>query len=108
MKNLFIRHKINKCISILQASEHRALTESEQQLIISTEYSQVLSILEDDGCISITRAWNADHPVSITLTKKGFSGYLLNRHDVWMNRLWGFLSGVAVGILTSLLVHVII
>lgn len=97
MKNIFIRRRINEVIAMLQSGEEVAT-----DLLESRKYSEAVSILEDAGCIRIVREWGGGIQ-AISLTHKAFSVYRLGRHDVWMNRFWGFVSGLAVGILCDII-----
>lgn len=97
MKNIFIRRRINEVIAMLQSGEEVAT-----DLLESKKYSEAVSILEDAGCINIVRKWDGGIH-TIFLTHKAFSVYHLDRHDVWMNRFWGFISGLAVGILCDII-----
>ncbi len=110
MKNLFVRHKINKCIAIIESSDNTAgLSDDEIALLYSKKYNRAMHILENSGCITCAYRYGDKRiPYHVSLTHDGFSIYQLNRHDVWINRFWGFISGVSVSIVAYIIKSVLL
>lgn len=104
MSTLFLRHRINKCISVIEQSINSSdLSDETLEFLYSPKNRKAMQILEASGCIKCTYAWGHHTPIDINVTKSGFSIYQLTRHDVWLNRFWGFISGLVVGILSALI-----
>lgn len=103
--SFLIRMRIRQCISILSRSSDSGVSPDTISLLYSKKYASAMQILEDSGYISCIRSWGSHVPVSVAVKNTGFSVYKLNRHDVWMNRLWGFLAGVAFSVLADLTVR---
>lgn len=110
MNKLLIRFRIKKCISIMEATEiNGAIPEKTVEFLYSKKYTDAMRVLEDSECIKCSYAWGASLiPYSVQLTKTGFSIYQLSRHDIWVNRFWGFISGLVVGILGSIFANLIL
>lgn len=106
MRNLFIRRRINKFISLLD-SKNGTLSGDDLSLIQGKKDLQVISILEASGCIKVDRSWGGDISLIVT-THNGFSIYQLERHDIWMNRFYGFISGVAVTVIADIIRNVLL
>lgn len=107
MKNIFIRARVNKCISIIENScSQGGFSNGELEFLCSDKYLEALHILEDAGCIKcFYRYGDPRRPYSILPTHKRFSVYKLERHDVWVNRFWGFVTGVAVSIVGGVIIN---
>lgn len=102
----FIRFRINKVIKILEEHDGR-LTSRALELVRDRKYRNAISALEGAGCIKVTREWGGQI-ILITTTNKGFSIYCLERHDVWANRIGGFISGVAITVIADLIKNVLL
>lgn len=106
MKNLFIRTRINKFIALLK-SNGGTMTAADFPSLNDKNYLHIISILEASGCIEVIREWGGAVNIIMT-TDTGASVYQLERHDVWMNRLYGFVSGVLITILLDLIRNVLL
>lgn len=106
MKNLFIRTRINKFISLLE-SNGGTMTAADFPSLNDNDVLHIISILEASGCIEVIREWGGAVNI-IMATNTGASVYQLERHDVWMNRLYGFVSGVLMTILVVLIHNVLL
>ncbi len=105
-KNILIRHHINEVIALLE--EHNGtLVNHNLVLIKDKKYQQVIPILEASGCIKVTREWGGSI-IMIATTNRGFSVYSLERHDVWVNRIIGFVSGVLVTVTADFISHALL
>lgn len=95
---MLIRYRMNKLIRVLEKGDSEALNEA----LCDPQYQKALQALTDQGCVKVVRdmsgavhaAWLLDH----------YTTYQLSRQDVWKNRLWGFLVGIA----TSVAAHHVI
>ncbi len=95
---MFLRCRMNKIIRILEKDDSKALTD----VLSNPHYRKALQALVDEGCVKVVRdmngtvhmAWLLDH----------YATYQLSRHDVWLNRLLGFLAGIV----TSVAAHYVI
>lgn len=100
-ENFFIHFRINKIIKLLD--EHNGtLSRDSLDLIRGKEYRNAISALEDSGCIKVIRVGDGIIAMIVT-THKGFSVYCLERHDVWINRIIGFVTGVAFTVIADLI-----
>lgn len=106
MKNLFIRTRINKFIALLE-SNGGTMTAADFPSLNDKNYLHIISILEASGCIEVIREWGGAVNIIMT-TDTGASVYQVERHDVWMNRLYGFVSGVLITILLDLIRNVLL
>lgn len=106
MKNLFIRTRINKFIALLE-SNGGTMTAADFPSLNNPNVLHIISILEASGCIEVIREWGGAVNIIMT-TDTGASVYQLERHDVWMNRLYGFVSGVLITILLDLIRNVLL
>ena len=106
MKNLFIRTRINKFIALLE-SNGGTMTAADFPSLNDKNYLHIISILEASGCIEVIREWGGAVNIIMT-TDTGASVYQLERHDVWMDRLYGFVSGVLITILLDLIRNVLL
>ena len=106
MKNLFIRTRINKFIALLE-SNGGTMTAADFPSLNDKNYLHIISILEASRCIEAIREWGGAVNIIMT-TDTGASVYQLERHDVWMNRLYGFVSGVLITILLDLIRNVLL
>lgn len=94
-----LRYRMNKIIRLLDSGKNSEVYD----LISSSPYRKALLALESAGCVKLAKAFGGDI-VGIYLLDSHV-GYQLNRHDVWMNRLWGFLSGIAVTLAAEFLLN---
>ena len=97
-----MRRKMNQIIKWLETDGFDAHKEQ----ITSDKYSKALKALIDAGCVKAIGAWGGDI-VSLTLLGH-YATYQLERHDVWINRLWGFLAGVTITVVAELLLRAIL
>ncbi len=105
-ENFFIHFRINKIIKLLD--EHNGtLSRDSLDLIRGKEYRNAISALEDSGCIKVIRVGDGIIAM-IVPTHKGFSVYCLKRHDVWINRIIGFVTGVAITVIADLIKNVLL
>ena len=94
-----LRRKMNIVISLLESNKH-----SEAVSLANTpEYSKAVKALIDTGCVKATRA-NGGKIVLMDL-RDHYSTYQLERHEVWLNRLWGFISGVIITLVAEYLIN---
>ncbi len=106
MKNLFIRTRINKFIALLESNDG-TITAADFPSLNDKDVLHVISILEASGCIEVIREWGGAVNTIMT-TNTGASVYQLERHEVWMNRLYGFISGVLMTILVDFIRNVLL
>lgn len=97
---MFVRYRMNKIINLLLNDQSDVVI----NLITSDKYRKALYALQAVGSITITEGWSGNI-LNISLLD-AYAVYQLSRHDVWMNRLWGFLSGVAITLAAEFLVNV--
>lgn len=96
------RSKVDKLFYVIENDGFDAARSE----ILSPENIDALNYLEDSGRVKIHYDINGDiafvEPLSHHVT------YRLERRDIWLNRLWGFLAGVAVTVVATLLLHVVL
>lgn len=94
-----LRYRMNKIVRLLESGKESEIYD----LISSSQYRKALLALESAGCVKLTKAFGGDI-VGIYLLDSHV-GYQLSRRDVWVNRLWGFLSGIAVTLAAGFLLN---
>lgn len=65
---------------------------------------KILKALEASQCVSLDRTDGSNRPVCIREGKKA-SIYTLERSEIWMNRIIGFIAGIATAVLTEFIIH---
>lgn len=102
MQNLLTYRRIKQLLNWLEENDG-ILTikqlEPFQAQFRERYYRRAISILEASHCIKITRAWGGEL-FQITLLP-GYALHQLERHDIWMNRIYGFISGVLVTVVAN-------
>ena len=94
-----IRSDMNKIISMLESSGFQ----KNRDVILSPEYADAVKTLIDTGCIKAVHSFGGEI-VGMKLLDHA-STYRLERQDVWLNRLFGFLAGVATTVAATVLLH---
>lgn len=93
-----LRCRMNRIIRLLESNK----TSKVMDLISSARYRKAILTLESAGCVKLAKAWGGEI-VGICLLDS-HAGYQLSRHDVWVNRLGGFVAGIV----TAVAAHYII
>lgn len=96
---MFIRYRMNKIIRLLTADQDDAV----MKLITSDKYREALFALSSAGSVKVFKDWGGNI-LNVSLLD-AYALHRLSRYDVWMNRLWGFLSGVAVTLAVEFLIN---
>lgn len=92
-----MRKKMNQIIEWLETDGFDAHKDD----ILSDKYSKALKTLIDTGCVEAHSAWGGDI-LMLTLLDHSAT-YQLERREVWINRLLGFLAGIVTGTIGSVL-----
>lgn len=92
------RFRMNKIVRLLEADQEEAVLE----LASSRKYRKALLALEASGAVRLLKDFGGKI-LDVSLLDS-YALYQLNRREIWINRLWGFLAGVA----TSVVAHAII
>lgn len=98
---MFLRYRMNKLIHLLERDDAEGVTTA----LRSDKYLKALSALKDEGCIKTVKdsrgfysqIWLLDH----------YATYQLSREDVWANRIWGFVFGIATSVATAFIVGIL-
>lgn len=101
MRAITARRNMRRCIRLLESNDGSLSHEQLRQLWSDKSTKTALSILDYNGYISILFA--DDEPFSIALTGSG-SLYLVERSELWLNRVVSFFIGVASTVLATLLI----
>lgn len=96
-----MRRKMNQIIKWLETDGF----EVHKDQILSPEYSKALRALINTGCVEPISAWGGDILALHLLDR--YATYQLERREVWLNRLYGFVAGVAVTVVAEFLLRVI-
>lgn len=96
-----LRYRMNKLIKALENDDADSL----KSLLTSVSYLKALKALEDIGCIKVIRAWGGD--IAHVQLNNHYVTYQLERQEVWKNRIYGFLFGVATSVLTALITGIL-
>lgn len=107
MNGFILRLKMRRCLHKLEKQWYlnNDFITGESALQFSNTMSKLktLKALQAAECVSLSYADNSNRPYAISEGAKS-SVYVLERHEIWTNRLWGFLAGI----LTSVAAHYII
>lgn len=98
---MMLRYRMNKLIRMLEKDDSASLSAAIQ----SGEYLKALMALEDEGCIKAVKDMG-DNYIHVWLLDH-YATYQLSRQDVWSNRLWGFLFGVATSVMTAFITGIL-
>lgn len=106
MKNLLTYRRIKQLLNWLEKS-NGILTLKQldpfQEQFRELYYRRAISMLEASNCIKVTRAWGGEL-LQINLLP-GYVLHQLERHDIWMNRIYGFISGVLVTVVANFIMN---
>lgn len=92
-----LRYRMNRIIKLLeQGKEDEVL-----RLVSENKYNKALQALHDIGTVNVVRNWGRD--VFRVFLLDHYATYQLERHDVWMNRLIGFLFGVGASVVSAII-----
>ena len=78
-----------------------------QELNSNQKLQESLALLESRGYLSVRRAWGGEI-VSVTASQRGrtySTEKAERRREKWLDRLYGFLSGVAVTVIGELILR---
>lgn len=99
---MFLRYRMNKLIRLLEKNDSKSFNAA----IGSDKYLKALDALEDERCVRVVRDMGGNiHNVWLL---NHYATFQLSRQDVWGNRFWGFLFGVATTVVAELLLYVIL
>lgn len=98
---MLIRYRMNKIVRLLSGGNEAEVME----LISSDKYRDALLALEAVGSVRVTKAWGGE--ILKVFLLDSYAGYKLSRHDVWTNRLWGFVFGVATSVATAFITGIL-
>ena len=96
-----LRHKMNKIIRVLERDDEKAL----DSILQSGSYSKAFDALEDEGCIETLRDFNGN--IHGAFLERHYATYQLQRQEIWMNRLYGFLAGIASSVLVAFITGIL-
>lgn len=98
-----MRHRMNKIIKLLEDENFTAVRDLYEN---NSKYKKAFNSLVDQNVIQA--AYGDDHLSGFILNPGKAATYSLSRHDVWINRILGFVAGVATAIIAQLLIGLII
>lgn len=98
MRAITARRSMRRCIKLLESNDGSLSHDQLCQLWSDKSTQTALSILDHKGYVSILFA--DDEPYSIALTGSG-SLYLVERSELWLNRVVSFFAGVASTVLAA-------
>ena len=98
-----MRHRMNTIIKLLENENYAEVRNLYER---NPKYKKAFNSLVDQKVI---QALYSDDSLSSFFLNPGKSAtYALSRHDVWINRILGFVAGVATAIIAQLLIGLII
>lgn len=83
-----LRYKMIKLIRLLESHPFSEIRDT----VLAPTNEKALKALIDLGCVEATRAWGGEI-VSVRLLDHS-AVYRLERSEVWLNRIYGFIAGV--------------
>lgn len=96
-----LRCKMNRIIRVLERDDKKAL----DTILQSGSYSMAFDALEDEGCIKTLRDFNGG--IHDAFLERHYATYQLERQEKWMNRLCGFLAGIASSVLVAFITGIL-
>lgn len=93
----------------LSESGSEMRTDLLRELNTNQKLQESLALLETRGYVSVRRAWGGDI-VSVTASQRGRAYFIEKterRREKWLDRLYGFLSGVAVTVIADLILRLL-
>lgn len=91
------RYRMKEIIGLLEQNKDSEVL----ALINSPKYARALNVLSDIGCVKVQKVWGG-HIIDIALLDK-YATYQLQRYDLWVNRIGGFIFGVVSGVLITII-----
>lgn len=94
--------RMNKIIRLLENEDFqsvRSLIECDKR------FNKAFKVLEDQGVIEVLYADGEPHYFALNDCKS--ASYSLSRHDVWANRIIGFIAGVATTFVCALITQLL-
>ena len=96
-----LRYRMRRIIKLLESNSF----DSVRDQILLPENEKALKALIDLGCVKPTYAWG--HELIYLDLLDHSAVYALNRQEVWLNRIFGFIAGALTTVAGNLLVHAI-
>lgn len=100
MFNFTLRRRMTKIIKHLENKEN-ILT-----LLENPKYLKAFQALEANSYVSAFYADGNDFPIFVGLGKKG-PVYMLERFEIWCNRIAGFVCGIFTSVLAGMLLNLL-
>lgn len=100
MLNFVLRYRMKRIISLL---ENRSNVLS---LLQNEKYRKAFLALESDGYVRGFYIDSSNVPQHVLLEKKGYL-YLLERSEIWINRIAGFICGILTSVIARHLLNVL-
>lgn len=92
------RCRMKKILDLLEQNKNSEVF----ALISSPKFARALAVLSDIGCVKVKKAWG-NVAIDMWLLDK-YATYQLERYDIWVNRIGGFIFGVIACVVTQLIV----
>ncbi len=100
MLNFVLRYRMKRIISLLEnRSDILPLLQNEK-------YRKAFLALESDGYVRGFYIDSSNVPQHVLLEKKGYL-YLLERSEIWINRIVGFICGILTSVIAGHLLNVL-
>lgn len=93
-----LRYRMNRILKSLEHGDEKTVL----SLVSSQKYRNAVLVLSDVGAVKVIKSWGGDIVRVILLDHH--ATYQLERRDVWLNRILGFLFGIGTSVLTALII----
>lgn len=96
-----LRYRMNKLIHLLEDHPFDEVRDT----VLAPENRKALNALIDLECVKPLHDWSGNI-ISLTLLEHS-TVYELSRQEVWLNRLYGFIAGVAATVAGELIAYAV-
>ena len=96
-----LRYRMNNLIRMMENDDRDALNNA----LKSDIYQKAMKALEDEGCVETLRDWSGT--IHKAFLRDHYVTYQLSRQDVWINRFWGFLAGIATSVIVAFITGIL-
>ena len=92
-----LRYRMNKIIKLMEQGRESDVI----ALVSNAKYKKAIQALADTGSVKLARTMGG--VIVRVFLLDHYATYQLERHDIWFNRILGFLFGVGTSVLAAII-----